>query len=51
MKMMFDGLNLPFELLNSRYGREAREREREREMLMCFIKHKILRASRLYLMF
>jgi hypothetical protein len=31
MKMMFDGLNLPFEFLNSRYGREARERERERE--------------------
>jgi hypothetical protein len=32
MKIMFNGLDRPFELLNPRYGREARE-------LLCFAKH------------
>jgi hypothetical protein len=32
MKMMFNGLDRPFELSNSRYGREAQE-------TLCFTKH------------
>jgi hypothetical protein len=32
MKIMFNGLDRPFELLNSRYGREARK-------VLYFVKH------------
>jgi hypothetical protein len=41
MKIMFNGLDRPFELLNSRYGREARE-------VWCFTKHKSVVCFMLY---
>jgi hypothetical protein len=38
MKMMFNGLDRPFELLNSRYGREAQK-------IFCFAKHHSITLS------
>jgi hypothetical protein len=48
MKIMFNSLDRPFELSNSRYRREARI---YRVRLWCFAKHKTSRSSRPYLEF